>query len=109
MSTNDIVQELSKNEFDDFISKGFVLIDFFADWCMPCLMMAPVIEELSEKFEGKIKVGKVNVDDHEELARKFQIFSIPNFKLFKDGKVVEEFIGAMASDDFEDKLRKFLN
>ena len=109
MEQNHNIPELSNGEFEDFIKEGFVLIDFFADWCMPCLMMAPVIEELSEKFEGKIKVGKVNVDDHEELARKFQIFSIPNFKLFKDGKVVEEFIGAMSSDDFEDKLRKFLN
>ncbi len=103
------IPELSNGEFEDFIKSGYVLIDFFADWCMPCLMMSPVVEEISEKFEGNLKVGKVNVDDNESIARKFQIFSIPNFKLFKDGKVVEEFVGAMSADDFEDKISKYFD
>jgi len=104
----DKVPELTNGEFEDFIKEGVVLVDFFADWCMPCLMMAPIIEDLSEKFEGKIKFGKVNVADNETLARKFNVSSIPNFTLFKDGKVVEQFVGSMSGEEFEDKLNSFL-
>jgi len=109
MTSNDKVPELTSNEFKEFI-KGEkpVLIDFFAEWCMPCLMMAPVIDELSEKFKGKIKFGKVNVEENQELAQKFNVSSIPNFVFFKKGKSVEQFIGSMSSDDFEDKLSGFL-
>ena len=74
---------------------------------MPCLMMSPVIDELSDKFKGKIKFGKLNVSDNEELAQKYGIRSIPHFILFKDGKIAEQFIGAMSSEDFEEKLKKF--
>jgi len=108
MVLNDKVPELSKSEFEDFVSNGFVLVDFFAEWCMPCLMMAPVIDELSEKFKGKIKFGKVSTEDNQELAQRFEIRSIPNFILFKDGKVVEQFVGAMSSDEFEKKLNNFI-
>ncbi|MCL5729972.1 MAG: thioredoxin [Candidatus Pacearchaeota archaeon] len=99
------VPELTSKEFESFTKNGIVLIDFFADWCMPCLMMAPVVEELSEKFRGKIKFGKVNVDDYHELAHKFSVMSIPNFVLFRDGEKIGQFIGAMQSEDFEDKLK----
>ena len=107
MSNNDKVPEISKSEFDDFIKKDLVLIDFAADWCMPCLMMVPVIDELSEKFKGKIKFGKVNIEENQELAQKFDIVSLPNFILFKKGKQIEQFIGSMSSEDFEKKLDKF--
>jgi len=102
------VPELTNGEFDDYISEGFVVIDFYADWCMPCLMMAPVIEDLSEKFEGRIKFGKVNVEENQEIARNFNVSSIPNFVLFKDGKVAGNFIGALSAEDFEEKLNGFL-
>jgi thioredoxin 1 len=105
---NDKVPELTNGEFEEFIKEGVVLIDFFAEWCMPCLMMAPVIEDLSEKFDSKIKFGKVNVGDNEEIARKFNVSSIPNFTLFKDGKVIEQFVGSMSGEEFEDKLNGFL-
>jgi len=105
---NDKVPELTNGEFENFIKDGFVLIDFFAEWCMPCLMMAPIIEDLSEKFEGKIKFGKVNVGDNEEIARKFNVSSIPNFTFLKDGKIVEQFVGAMSGEEFEEKLNSFL-
>jgi len=106
MTNNDKVPELSNSEFEDFISEGTVLIDFYADWCMPCLMMAPVIEEISEKFKGEIKFGKISVEDNQQLAQKFKIASIPNFILFKDGQVSEQFMGAMSAEDFEEKLKK---
>jgi len=103
------VKELTnKKDFESFTKEGKVVIDFFADWCMPCLMMAPVMEELSEKLKGKIKFGKINVDDNQELAQKFRIMSIPNFILFEDGKPAEQFIGAMPLEDFEDRLKKHL-
>ncbi len=108
MTTNDKVSELTNNGFEEFIKEGLVLIDFFADWCMPCLMMAPVIDELSDKFKGKIKFGKVDVGENQELAQKFNVSSIPNFILFKDGKVVEQFIGAVPQDELEEKLNGFL-
>ena len=102
------IPELSKSEFENYIKNGDVLIDFFADWCMPCVMMSPVLEELSEKFRGKIKFGKINVDDNQNLARKFNVVSIPNFVLFKNGKKAEQFIGAMTEENFYEKLKKHL-
>ncbi len=108
MVNNDAVPELSSREFENFVKNGFVLIDFFAEWCMPCLMMAPVIDELSEKFRGRIKFGKVNVGDNESIAQKFSVSSIPNFTLFKNGKVVQQFVGSMGEDEFEERLEKFL-
>ena len=105
---NDNVPELTNGEFEEFTKDGVAVIDFFAEWCMPCLMMSPIVEELAEKMEGKIKFGKVNVDDNPEIARKFKISSIPNFILFKDGKAVESFIGAMSAEDFEERLGKFI-
>ena len=102
------VQELTSEEFDKFIGEGTTIVDFFADWCTPCVMMAPVMDELSEKFDKKIKFAKVNIENNNELAQKFNIASIPNFVLFKDGKQVEQFIGAMSSEDFEKKLQSFI-
>jgi thioredoxin 1 len=103
---NNGVPELSKKEFDSFISEGTTVIDFFAEWCMPCLMMAPVIEELSGKLKGKIKFGKVNVDDNQELSGKFKIQSIPNLIVFKNGKQIAQFIGGVSADELEEKLKK---
>jgi thioredoxin 1 len=105
---SDKVPELDENDFDSHVKKGIVLVDFFAEWCMPCLMMAPVIEDLSETFSGKIKFAKVNVGDNERLAQKFEVSSIPNFTLFKDGKVIEQFVGAMSAEDFEEKLNEYI-
>ena len=102
------VTELTGKEFAIFIKKGLVLVDFSADWCMPCVMMAPVMDELSVKFKGKIKFGKIDVDENQDLSRKFKILSIPNFVIFKDGKMIERFVGAMSSEDFEERLEKYL-
>ena len=107
MESNDKVPKLTRKEFDEYTKKGIVFIDFFADWCMPCVMMSPILEELSEYFKGKIKFGKINVDENRDLAQKFNILSIPNFILFKDGKKAEQFIGAMPVENFSEKLKKF--
>ena len=108
MTDNDKAPELSKSEFNSFIKKGTVLIDFFADWCMPCVMMSPIIDELSEEFKGKIKFGKVNIEDNQDIAQKFGVVSIPNFILFKDGEQIKQFIGSMPADGFKEKLEKFV-
>lgn len=105
---SDKVPELSSAEFESFSKKGTVLVDFYADWCMPCLMMAPVLDELSETFDNKINFCKINVEESPNLAQKFRVSSIPNFVLLKNGKMVEQFVGAMSSEDFEDKLRRHL-
>ena len=85
-----------------------VLVDFYADWCGPCRMMAPVIGKMAEEFEGRIKVGKCNVDDNMDIAEQYRITNIPAFKVFKNGSVAAEFIGAMSAADLKDKLEKVL-
>lgn len=82
-------------EFDQKLEQGgVVLVDFYADWCMPCKMMAPVVEKVADTFDGRALVGKVNVDDEPDLAVRYGIQSIPALLLFKDGEVVDELIGA---------------
>lgn len=102
--------ELTNANFENEVLKSDkpVLVDFWASWCGPCKMIAPVIESLSVEYSGKVKVGKVNVDEQSELAAKHQIVSIPTVMLFKDGKVVEKLIGAHAKDDYEDIIDKYL-
>jgi thioredoxin 1 len=107
MTDNDKVPELTNNEFNNFVKEGIVLVDFFAEWCMPCLMMSPVIDELSEKFDN-VKFGKVNVEDGSETARKFSISSIPTFIIFRDGEVADRITGAVSGEELEERLRKFL-
>lgn len=102
------VTELTNGKFEDYTKKGLVLVDFFAEWCMPCVMMAPIMDELSTKFKGKINFGKMDIDENHVIAEKFHVHSIPNFVLFKDGKPLERFVGSMPAEDFEEKLRKFL-
>ncbi len=96
-----MVTELSNGKFNEFIKEGNVLIDFYADWCMPCVMMGPVVEDVAE-------VGRVNIEDGHEIAQKFKVTSIPNFVLFKNGKVVANFVGAMSSEELESRLGKFI-
>ncbi len=81
-----------------------VLIDFWASWCAPCKMMLPVVAQLAEEYEGKVKVGKVNVEEEPELAGRFQVMSIPMFAVVKDGKVVNQMIGARPKSELEAML-----
>jgi len=103
-----MVEELTQGDFNEFVKEGLVLIDFFAEWCMPCVMMSPIIDELGETFNGKIKFGKVDVGENQELAQKFNVSSIPNFILIKDGKVIDQFVGSIPKEDFEEKLKAHL-
>ena len=94
--------------FDEEVMKSNipVMIDFYAEWCGPCRMMSPVVEQLAEEYEGKVKIGKVNVDEEDELAMKFGIQSIPSFVFIKDGEVVESVTGALPRAALNDYLEK---
>ncbi|MFZ2189076.1 MAG: thioredoxin [Candidatus Moraniibacteriota bacterium] len=83
-----------------------VLVDFWAPWCGPCLAMGPIIEELAKEFDGKAKVGKINVDENSKTAQDFAIMSIPALKIFKGGKVVQEFVGMQAKEVLKEALEK---
>ena len=86
-----------------------VLVDFWAEWSGPCKKKSPILEELAKEFEGKdIKIAKCNVDENQELAQKYDIMSIPAFKIFKNGQVVEEWVGAQTLDGLKAKLEKII-
>ena len=102
------IDELSEKQFDSFIQKPVAVVDFFADWCMPCLMMAPVIEEMSEKFKGRIAFAKLNVDDNQKLSQKFKVMSIPTLIVFKKGEEAGRLIGSIQAEALEERIKKIV-
>jgi thioredoxin 1 len=78
-----------------------VLVDFWAEWCMPCKMIAPVLDEMSEEYDGKLKIGKLNVDEQGDLAARYNVVSIPTLMVFKGGEVAGQQIGAAPRDRLE--------
>lgn len=86
-----------------------VLVDFWAVWCGPCKMIAPVVEELAKEYDGKLKVGKLDVDNNPEVSMKFGIRSIPTLMVFKGGKVVEQIIGAVPKRNLVDKVLQHIS
>ena len=92
------VQHIKTSEFDSFIAAGDVLVDFWATWCGPCRMLAPVIEEIANEYAGKVKVGKVNVDEEAGLAQMFGIVSIPTLVFMKNGKIIKKSVGYLDAD-----------
>lgn len=99
--------EMTDSNFSSEISEGVTLVDFWAPWCGPCRIIAPVIEELAGQYEGRVKVGKVNVDDNPVTAGQFRVMSIPTLILFKDGQPVETLVGAQPKRAFEAVLDKY--
>ncbi len=93
--------ELTSENFDSVISQGLTLVDFWAEWCGPCKMMNPVLEEIAKEYDGKVTVGKVNVDNEGELAVKFNVSSIPTLLLIKDGEVQNQFVGVTSKGDLK--------
>jgi thioredoxin 1 len=85
-----------------------VVVDFWAEWCMPCRMIAPVLDELSQTYAGKIKVAKLNVDDHGEIGTKYNIISIPTLLVFKDGQMVKQHVGAAPKATLEELITSVL-
>jgi thioredoxin 1 len=98
---------LTAENFDSVLeSNPVVVVDFWATWCGPCKMLAPVIEELASDFEGKAVVAKVDVDENEDLARRFGIVSIPSVFIFKNGEVVDKQVGACSKAALAEKIEK---
>jgi len=95
---------LTKDNFEEVISTGKVLVDFWAGWCMPCKMVAPVIEELAAEFEGRVTVAKVDIDNEGDLASRFAIMNIPTVILFADGIEVKRFIGVKPKETYAAEL-----
>lgn len=103
--------ELTAENFSQEVLQSSVpvFVDFWAEWCGPCRMMAPVIEELSNELDAtKIKIAKLDVDAHGQIAQDHGIMSIPAFKVFKDGVVVKEFVGSRSKEDVAEFLQEFL-
>lgn len=104
---NDKILSLDTSNFSDALQGDQpILVDFWAEWCGPCRMVAPVLDELADERDGKLRIGKVNVDNNQELAVQFQVQSIPTFLIFKDGQVVDRMMGAMPKSAFEKFIDK---
>ena len=103
------VIKLTSSSFDNFLNTDKpVLVDFWADWCMPCRMMTPIMEELAKAYDGKALFGKVNVDENSQISSRYGIMSIPHFLIFKNGTLVEKIVGAVGHDPLENALKKYL-
>jgi len=100
--------ELTNDNFEATTKEGISLVDFWAPWCGPCRMLAPVIEELAEEFDGKANICKVNTDEQQELGTKFGVRSIPTILFMKDGEVVDTMVGAASKQAFADKINGLL-
>lgn len=100
--------ELTNSNFDSVVQEGVCMVDFWAPWCGPCRMIAPVIDELATDFDGTAKICKVNTDEEQDLAVKFGIRSIPTILFMKDGKVVDQVVGAASKQAFADKINSLL-
>ncbi|MCM1040203.1 MAG: thioredoxin [Roseburia sp.] len=85
-----------------------VFVDFYADWCGPCKMMAPVVEKIAEKYEGKVKVGKCNIDNESAIASQYGIMSIPTMSIFVNGKAADTIVGAVPQEKLEEMINKML-
>ena len=91
-------------------SQGLVLVDFFAEWCGPCRVMGPIIEEIAEEYKNKqgIKIGKLNIDENSQIAEKYSVMSIPTLIFFKDGKKIEQLVGLQDKDSLKNLIDKNL-
>lgn len=104
---NDKVFNLTTDNFNEFINSDTpCLVDFWAPWCGPCQMLGPVIDEVALEYDGKIKVGKVNIDEQGALAQQYRVMTIPTVMIMKNGEVVDKNVGAVSLETMEDFIDK---
>lgn len=104
-----MAMKFTEDNFESEVLKADMLtvVDFFADWCGPCKMMAPIIDSLSEEFDGVVKIGKLNVDEAGEIAGRYRVMSIPTILFFKNGEVLDTVIGAVSKESLAGKINTY--
>ncbi len=104
-----MTENVNDDGFDDLVkSNPLVIVDFWAEWCGPCHMVSPVLEQIEKEMEGKIKVAKMNIDENKKTPVKFGIMSIPTLLVFKDGKMADRMVGALPKEVISGRLEKLL-
>ena len=104
-----MAKEFTESNFEELLQNNVVVVaDFWAEWCGPCRMITPIVEELASAYEGKVLIGKVNVDEEGGLATKYGIRNIPTVLFFKNGQIVDKQVGAAGKNVFEDKINALL-
>lgn len=103
-ATNGTVTQVTDGSFATEVAEGLVLVDFWATWCGPCQIVAPILEDLAGEYAGKIKVAKLDVDSNPQTAQKFNVRSIPSILFFKDGEHVDTIVGAVPKDMLQGKI-----
>lgn len=100
---------MNNNDFKDLISKGIIVVDFYADWCGPCKMLSPIFQQVEETFKNQANFLKINIDNHMEIAQEYKISTIPTILIFKDGELVDRMVGFNSAEIIKSKIEKIID